>query len=99
MKVKPAKGLSTNDVTPMGVWKWVQIMSIWDDFQGLTELTGGGGVKKLENLGDVIYRWSLSCLAGGFYAPFGRISINLFYPAKVPSMGFDLLSKSCSAYS
>ena len=34
-------------------------MGIWGDFQGLTEATGGGrGVKKRENLGDVVYGWS-----------------------------------------
>ena len=39
-------------------------MSIWGDFQGLTWVTGGvrggGGEKKLENWGDVIYGWFLT---------------------------------------
>ena len=35
-------------------------MGILGDFQGLTEATGGGrGVKKRENLGDVVYGWPL----------------------------------------
>ena len=35
-------------------------MAIWGDFQGLSGMTRGGrGVKNLENLGDVIYGWSL----------------------------------------
>ena len=38
-------------------------MAIWGDFQGITGVTRGGrGVKKLENWGDVIYRWSLKRL-------------------------------------
>ena len=36
-------------------------MTIWGDFQGLTGVpTGGRGVKKFENWGDVIYGWSLT---------------------------------------
>ena len=35
-------------------------MGIWGDFQGLIRVTSGGrGVKKLKNWGDVTYGWSL----------------------------------------
>ena len=35
-------------------------MAIWGDFQGLSGVTRGEGVKKLKIWDDVIYRWSLS---------------------------------------
>ena len=42
-------------------------MAIWGNFQGITEVTGGGrGVKKLENLDDIIYGWSLRQVTGKF---------------------------------
>ena len=44
-------------------------MTMWGDFQGLIEVTRGGrGVNKLENWGDVIYGWSLSCIANFLFS-------------------------------
>ena len=51
-------------------------MGIWGDFQGLTEATGGGrGVKKRENLGDVVYGWSLTA---------GKLQVSRLHPLLCP---------------